>query len=120
MSIIKVKVLSSPETAAFLRQALGPIVGWDDWLSDRRRGRGDQLADFDLQPCAALQDRCKRPVYAVADVGTFVRSVRLRHPGAGPGIRPNVRVIELDTEDHRSWKMKPPAPLVSRAFAVTI
>ena len=120
MSIVEVKALSAPETAAFLRQALGPIVAWDDWLSDRRRDRGDPLANFDFQPCAALRSLCKRPLYAVTDVILFVQSVRRLRPNAGPGIRSQVHIIKLDTEDHRSWKMRPPALLVRCAFELTI
>ena len=119
MSVILVKVLSAPETAAFLRQALGPIVAWDDWLSDRRRGKGDPLADFELQPCAVLQGRCRRPVYAVDDVIRFILSARLRRPDAGPGAKPDVLVVELDSADHRTWKMKPPASLVDRSLRIT-
>jgi hypothetical protein len=110
MSTIEVKALAAPETAALLRQQLGPLVAWDDWLSDRRRGRGDPLGDFELQPCAFLQDRCRRPVYALLDIVEFIRSVRRRHPSAKPGIKPNVLTIKLDSEDHRSWRMRPPAP----------
>jgi hypothetical protein len=115
MRAIKVKVMTAPETAALLRQQLGPIVAWDDWLSDRRRGRGDQLADFDLQPCASLKDRCRRPVYAIEDIVEFIKSVRRRHSTAKPGIKPDVMVIQLDGDDCRSWKMRPPAPLCTTA-----
>jgi hypothetical protein len=113
MSRVQVSVLSAPETAALLRQALGPAVAWDDWLSDRRRDRGDPLADFLLLPCAYIQERCRRPVYAVKDIIAFIESFRERHTYSLPKTKPKVRVIELDTEDHRSWKMKPCTPLGS-------
>lgn len=32
MSMIEIKVMTAPGTAAYLRQQLGPIVAWDDWL----------------------------------------------------------------------------------------
>ncbi|TFW28659.1 hypothetical protein [Massilia horti] len=115
MSMIEVKAMTAPETAAFLRQQLGPIVAWDDWLSDRRRGRGDPLADFDLQPCASLKSRCRRPVYAIKDIVEFIRSVRRRHPTAQPGIKPSVLTIKLDSEDCRSWRMRPPTPACAAA-----
>lgn len=109
MSTIELKVMTAPETAALLRQQLGPIVAWDDWLSDRRRGRGDQLADFDLQPCAAIRGLCRRPLYAIQDIAAFIGGVRRRFPSAKPGIKPTVLTIQLDSEDCRSWRMKPPA-----------
>lgn len=115
MSAIEVKVMSAPETAAYLRQQLGPLVAWEDWLKDRRLGRGQELADIDLQPCASMKGLCRRPLYAVVDVARFVLAVRRRHPRAIPGIKPEVMVIQLDSEDCRSWRMKPPAPLLHKA-----
>lgn len=114
------EVLSAPETAALLHKRLGPVCAWDDWLSDRRRDRGNQLADFDLQPCAYIQERCKRPLYALADVVKFILSYLRRHPDTRPRPKPRIRLIEFDTADRRSWKMRPPAHFVSRAFTVTI
>jgi hypothetical protein len=114
MSAIEVRVMTAPETAAYLRQQLGPIVAWEDWLRDRRRGKGHQLADVDLQPCASMKGLCRRPLYAVVDTARFVLAVRRRHPGAAPGIKPEVMVIEVDAEDCRSWRMKPPAPMLHK------
>jgi hypothetical protein len=115
MSAIEVKVMTAPETAAYLRQQLGPIVAWEDWLRDRRRDKGHQLADLDLQPCASMKGLCRRPLYAIVDIALFILAVRRRRPGAIPGIKPEVMVIELDTDDFRSWRMKPPAPLLRKA-----
>ena len=115
MPMIEVRVMTAPEAAAYLRQQLGPLVAWDDWLSDRRRGRGEPLSAFDLQPCASLKERCRRPMYAVHDLAVFVVAVRRCHPKARPGIRPQIRTIEIDTDDHRGWKMRPPAPLSTAA-----
>lgn len=111
MALIKMSVLTAPETASVLRQLLGPFVAWDDWLSDRRRGRADPLADFDLQPCTRIRDRCPRPVYAVKDIQAFVWSFRSRHPDSTSGARPKGLVIQFDTEDLRSWKAKFSEPL---------
>lgn len=115
MSAIEVRVMYAPETAAYLRQQLGPLVAWEDWLRDRRRGKGHQLADIDLQPCASMKGLCRRPVYAVVDIARFVLAVRRRHPGATPGIKPEVMVIRLDTDDRRSWRMRPPVPMLHKA-----
>jgi hypothetical protein len=119
MSIIEVKVMPAPEAAAYLRSQLGPIVAWDAHLADLRRGKALPLADFDLQPCAHVKARCRRPMYAIHDLAVFVLSVRRRYPEAGPGIKPQVCTIEIDTDDPRDWKMKPPALTVSHTFAVT-
>lgn len=112
MSIVKVKVLSAPEAAAYLRNQLGPLVAWDAYLADLRRGRAQPLAEFDLQPCGRLKDRCCRPVYAAHDLALYVLSVRRRFPDARPGIKPQVSTIEINTDDPRHWKMRPPAPVV--------
>lgn len=109
MSTIEIKVLSAPETAAYLRQQLGPIVAFDDWLRDRRRGKGQALADIDLQPCAYMKGLCRRPLYSIVATAQFILAVRRRHPDAKPGIKPNVLTIELDAGAPRSWRMKPPA-----------
>lgn len=111
MSAIDVRVMTAPETAAYLRQQLGPLVAWEDWLRDRRRDKGHQLADTDLQPCASMKGLCRRPLYAVVDIARFVLAVRRRHPSASAGIKPEVLVVQLDTDDCRSWRMKPPAVL---------
>jgi len=114
MSAIEVKVMTAPETAAYLRQQLGPLVAWDDWLRDRRRGKGHQLADIDLQPCASMKSLCRRPLYAVIDIALFILAVRRCHRSALPGIKPEVMVVRLDSDDVRSWKMRPPAPLLHK------
>lgn len=115
MSAVEVKVMTAPETAAYLRQQLGPMVAWEDWLRDRRRGKGHELAEIDLQPCATMKGLCRRPLYAVVDIAQFVLAVRRRLPSATAGIKPKVFTIQLDAEDPRSWRMKPPAPLLDRA-----
>lgn len=109
MSMIEIKVMTAPETAAYLRQQLGPIVAWEDWLRDRRRGKGQQLADIDLQPCASMKGLCSRPLYAIVGIAQFILAVRRRDPDAKPGIKPNVLTIQLDAGDPRSWRMRPPA-----------
>lgn len=114
MSAIEVRVMTAPETAAYLRQQLGPLVAWEDWLRDRRRGKGHSLADIDLQPCASMRGLCRRPLYAIVDVARFVLAVRRRYPSAIPGIKPEVMVVRLDAEDRRIWKMKPPVPLLHK------
>lgn len=115
MSAIEVRVMTTPETGAYLRQQLGPLVAWEDWLRDRRRGKGHPLADINLQPCTSMRGRCRRPLYAVTDIARFVLAVRRRRPEATPGIKPEVMVVQLDTDDHRSWRMKPPAPMLHKA-----
>lgn len=115
MRAIEVKVMTAPETAAYLRQQLGPLVAWEDWLRDRRRGKGHEIAEIDLQPCASMKGLCRRPLYAVVDIARFILAVRRHRPSAKPGIKPEVLTIRLDTEDCRTWRMRPPAPLLSKA-----
>lgn len=117
---VNLEVLSAPETAALLHKRFGPVCAWDDWLSDRRRGRGKQFADFDLQPCAHIQERCKRPLYALADVVKFILAFLRRHPDSKPRPKVGIRVIEFDTADHRNWKMRPPAHFVCRTRSIIV
>ena len=111
MALITIEVLTAPETASLLRQLLGPYVAWDAWLADRRRGKTAPLADFDLQPCTRIRDRCARPVYAVRDISDFVLSFRQRHPESTSGARPKGLVVQFDPKDLRSWKVKISEPL---------
>jgi hypothetical protein len=111
MTIVSVKAMSAPEAAVYLRQQLGPLVSWETYLADLRRGRAHRLADFDLQPCGTLRDRCRRPLYAIRDLAEFVLSVRRRNPAAKAGIKPQICAVDIDLDDPRSWKMRPPAPL---------
>ena len=106
-----IKVMTAPEAAVYLRQQLGPLVSWETYLTDLRRGRAQPLADFDLQPCGTVRDRCRGPVYAIRDLAEFVVSVRRRNPAARAGIKPQVCTIDIDPDDPRGWKMRPPAPL---------
>lgn len=111
MMIISVKAMTAPEAAIYLRQQLGPLVSWETYLTDLRRGRAQPMCDFDLQPCVTVRDRCRRPLYAIRDLAEFVLSVRRRNPLAKAGIRPQICTVDIDLDDPRSWKMRPPAPL---------
>lgn len=106
MASITIEVLTAPETALVLRQLLGPFCAWDDWLSDRRRGKAAPLADFDLQPCTRIRDRCPRPVYAVKDIKAFVQSFREHHSESAAKTKPKSHRVQIDTEDVRSWKAR--------------
>lgn len=110
-----IRAMAAPEAAAYLRQQLGPLVAWDTHLADLRRGRAEPLADFDLQPCGTVKDRCRRPVYDIYDLARYVLAVRRSHPEAGPGIKPQVCTIDIDLEDPRSWKMRPSVTLAVAA-----
>lgn len=115
MMLVPTKAMTAPEAAAYLRQQLGPLVSWETYLADLRRGRAQPMCDFDLQPCGTARDRCKRPLYAIHDLAVFVVAVRRRNPDARPGIKPQVFIVDIDMDDPRSWKMRPPVPLTVAA-----
>lgn len=115
MMIIQVKAMTAPEAAIYLRQQLGPLVSWETYLADLRRGRAQPMCDFDLQPCVAVRDRCRRPLYAIRDLAEFVLSVRRRNPAARAGIRPQICTVDIDIDDPRHWTMRPPALLTVAA-----
>lgn len=102
----EVRVLSAPETAWFLRCALGPEVAWETWLTDVRRNRIGLSGELVLLPVARIKERCNRPVYAVNDIETFIREYRRCNPHCGPKKLPVVRTIELDEDDRRHWKLR--------------
>lgn len=111
MMIVPTKAMTAPEAAVYLRQQLGPLVSWETYLADLRRGRAQPMCDFALHPCGTVRDRCRRPLYAIVDLATFVLCVRRSNPEAKAGIKPQVCTVDIDMDDPRSWKMRPPAPL---------
>jgi hypothetical protein len=67
-------VIDSSETAYYLRQRLGPLRAWSDFLTDVRRGRTD-LGGHQLHPCCRIRHRGWVPAYAIEDIREFVASV---------------------------------------------
>jgi hypothetical protein len=72
----KVTVMDASETAYYLRERLGPLRGWTDFLKDVRREK-TQLGGHELIPCCRIRGRLGRwsPAYAVEDVEEFVCNV---------------------------------------------
>lgn len=69
-----IDTLSAEDTALALRTALGPTRGWHDFLADCIRGR-TSLFGRRLLPVIKIKkigDRCKRPLYATADLHDFI------------------------------------------------
>jgi hypothetical protein len=80
----KTDVIDSSETAYYLRQKLGPLRAWADFLTDVRRGKA-QLAGHELVPCCRIRRRFGgwAPAYAMEDVEEFVANVLTDAEDAG-------------------------------------
>lgn len=98
--------MASPEVAAFLREALGPIRAWDDCLADMRAGKTNVFGHT-LEPFhRARDDKAYRPFYRLDDVMNFARKVHASNPNARPGIGYRIHKIDFDPTDRRSWKAR--------------
>lgn len=104
-----VRLLSAPETAHLLRQALGPFKAWEDWLSDVRRGRAGACSGPILEPYCKLKDPefgCFRPMYAAGAIKAFIHEFRSKNPASCAGIKATVYIAEIDAGDMRHWKVR--------------
>jgi hypothetical protein len=103
---MKIKMMPSPEVAAFLRRALGPIRAWDDCLADMRIEK-TSVSGLVLLPFATVHDgKAARPYYRTSDIEEFVRAVNAANPDARPGIPLKIVEVEYDPADRRSWKAR--------------
>jgi hypothetical protein len=76
-SRFKTTVIDASETAYYLREKLGPLRAWTDFLTDVRREKNTQVAGHELIPCCRIRGRLGRwsPAYALEDVEEFVTNV---------------------------------------------
>jgi hypothetical protein len=104
---MRVTTISASETAYLLRQALGPVRSWGDWLADLLRDRAAPHFGLRLLPVAGLKSRCRRPVYATADVAKFIRSALALCP-VGAVDRSVVKIlIDIPTGDMAApWQFR--------------
>ncbi|SDC80563.1 hypothetical protein SAMN05428966_102376 [Massilia sp. PDC64] len=100
---MKIKVLSAPEVAYLLRRELGPLRNWDDTLADMRRGRVEVNGDTLLPICKGKYAGAWRPMYAVADVLTFIAAVRAAALGTARHVPYQVKTAYTDPTDTRPW-----------------
>jgi hypothetical protein len=101
-----VKVFDFFTTAYVLRRALGDGPNYFTLLLDMRRDRGD-FHGLVLLPIARTREgRSLRPVYAVEDVILFIKNAReVADMPANPAAV-KARIVMLDPEDHRSWRVR--------------
>ena len=93
---MKTKTYSASETAFLLRQRLGPMRAWTDFLSDCIRIRTN-LDGLLLMPINHVDDgRAKRPVYALEDIVAFICEIWKRHPEARKYVPPKGKWIDLE------------------------
>ncbi len=93
-------VITPAETAYLLRQHLGPLRAWADFLTDNIRGR-QSVEGITLKPCAKWHDgKNKHPMYAVIDVKAFIDAVQAANPEARPT---KVKAVTLAIDRGRVW-----------------
>jgi hypothetical protein len=101
------KLLTAAETAAALRQVLGPARQWRDFLADCIRGR-TALHGYVLMPHAAREggrNEVPRPLYRPADVAEFIKAVRAADPSLKPA---PIKADTFRTDDTPGlpWRMR--------------
>lgn len=97
-----IETVSSADAVHMLREQLGPLRNWSDFLSDNIRGR-QSIAGFQLLPVALRRDQhTYRPVYDVAAIRAFIENVRKLVPSAVPT---PVRVTALAIDSAKHWRM---------------
>lgn len=101
-----IKVFDFFTTAYALRRALGDGPNYFTLLLDMRRDRGN-FHGLVLLPIARTREgRSLRPVYAVEDVVEFIKKAReITDIPANPAAV-KARIVMLDPEDHRSWRVR--------------
>lgn len=101
MTTTIVETMSLPEAAFLLRQKLGPLRNWTDFLTDNIRGQ-QSIAGLRLLPVAKRRDRSSyRPVYDLTDVMTFIDEVRRAMPSAGAA---SINTTPLALDRTRHWR----------------
>lgn len=105
---MKVKTLTTSDTAYFLRSKLGDNRAWDNLLADMRRGKASYYGETLLPIIRCIDNRHPRPLYLFSDVCEFVeKASRLRPPSAKPHMLA-MREIDIDFTDKRHWSVRPP------------
>lgn len=103
---MKVKTVTSSETAYILRRKLGASRAWDDMLADMRRGKNSYFG-LVLTPVLCSHDgRGSRPYYSLSDINSFVCAALSVTPSMTALIPIQVREFEVDPTDKRLWKVR--------------
>ena len=90
------------DAAYLLRNKLGPMRNWTNFLSDNIRGKQD-IAGYILMPVAQKQDsRALRPIYATQDVLDFIEKVLAVVPTAG---KTPIKQTILSIDTGRLWRV---------------
>lgn len=113
---MKLKVLSAPEVAFLLRKELGPARNWDDTLADMRRGRVEVHGLTLLPTCKGKYAGAWRPLYAIPDVVSFIKAVRMLDPSAARNIPYQIKTAHTDPTDIRPWYIRK-LPVARSTFA---
>lgn len=110
--IAEAHLLTAAETAAILRQYLGPARQWRDFLADCIRDR-TSLHGHTLKPYAARgggRNLVPRPLYRGADVVAFIRSVRLADPSLCPA-PVKAKPFTLENATGLPWRLRVATPV---------
>ena len=101
-------LLPAFETAVILRQRLGPVRAWTDFLSDCIRGRTN-LVGHTLMPYAVNKDVCGRPLYHPGQFGAFIDAALASDASLGKEA-PRVLRVEVDTDPRIHWSRRVAKP----------
>lgn len=103
---MKVKTVTSSETAYILRQKLGAVRAWGDMLFDMRRGKSSYFG-LVLTPFLSSHDgKGTRPYYSLSDINDFIRAALSVAPSSTALISIQVHEFEVSPADKRLWKRR--------------
>ena len=100
--ITNIETISAQDAALMLRQKLGNIRAWSDFLSDCIRAI-TSLHGRTLLPVARQHDgKAFRPRYARSDVLKFIRDVL----ADGHGRKEAITIISLPIDTAKGWRVQ--------------
>lgn len=107
-----ISLLSASETAYVLRRCLGPHRAWSSFLADCLRYEQD-LHGYRLLPHSRYKGRAPRPLYLVADIGEFIKSVKTANPSLGP-TEPQTIPYLVSGPSGSDWRLRTATPATPR------
>ena len=103
---MKVKTVTSSETAYILRRKLGASRAWDDMLADMRRGKNSYFGLVLTPFLSSYEGKGSRPYYSLSDINDFLRAALSVAPSSTALIPIQVHEFEVAPADKRLWKVR--------------
>lgn len=116
--IKRAKLVSVSETQFALRQALGPIRGWSDFLADlaREKPKAVHVRGWKLFPVALKRDRCGRPLYDPGEIAAFIKNVWAADPTLkGDWSSLEKHLVDFEDSPLLPWRMRVATPVAVTA-----